>query len=161
MAKTETLDVDFLNQFIRNHIEEFTNDLSKIMKDDANGNAITYIAEGKLTPGTLALTKPLAIGRMAGDNSGVAGASLNKAIQAMAESISKVIKDHQVLFGDIEQALRDTITEMKQTQQASLDKMSSTKFTEIFEPVQGDLSGSAQDSTSTSTSATGAGSKSS
>ncbi|WP_395575109.1 type VII secretion system-associated protein [Streptomyces sp. BK79] len=155
MAKTTVLDTEFLNQFIRNHIEEFANDLSKIMKDDANGNAITYIAEGKLTPGTLASTKPLAIGRMAGDSSGVAGASLNKAIQALAESISKVIKDHQVLFGDIEQALRDTIAEMKQEQQASLEKMSATKFTDIFEPVQGDLSDGAQASTST----TGAGSK--
>ncbi|WP_217145788.1 type VII secretion system-associated protein [Streptomyces sp. AC627_RSS907] len=157
MAKTTVLDSDFLNQFIKNHIEEFANDLAKIMKDDANGNAITYIAEGKLTPGTLASTKPLAIGRMAGDSSGVAGASLNKAIQALAEGISKVIKDHQVLFGDIEQALRDTITEMKQEQQASLEKMSATRFTDIFEPVQGDLSEQSQAAAST----TGAGTKSS
>ncbi|MDQ1005806.1 hypothetical protein QFZ82_000435 [Streptomyces sp. V4I23] len=156
-GNTTVLDSEWMKAFIRDNIQDFRAVLGKILKDDPSGRAISFIADGDVTPSTLLSSKPLAIGLMAGNgdkDNGVGGGELNKAIQEMAAAISKILTDHDVMFEDVEDALWETIRKMRDSQAKSLDKISTEFFLDAFEDVENSLgsdSGTRTSSNSTST----------
>ncbi|WP_327412681.1 type VII secretion system-associated protein [Streptomyces sp. NBC_01233] len=128
------LDSEWLKRFIHENIDEFRATLQKILKDDPNGRAISFIADAMLTSTTLVATKPLALGLMAGEK-GVGGGDLNKAIQETAASIVKILTDQNLLWEEVEDALRETIQRMRERQGKSLQKISTETFLDLFEDV--------------------------
>ncbi|PJE95501.1 hypothetical protein CUT44_23160 [Streptomyces carminius] len=137
--KTTVLDSEFLKNFIKEEITEFKAALEKMLKDSpSDGPAISSV--GKRQSDTLLSTRPLVIGKMAGE-SGVEGAGLNEQIQAAADAIETVIKDHGLLFDDIEEALEETVEELTENQKGSLDKITAETFMDIFDDVDAGMEG--------------------
>ncbi|MGC9501094.1 type VII secretion system-associated protein [Streptomyces sp. WG7] len=136
--KTTALDSGFLKAFISEEIVEFKGALDKMLKDSTDGPAPSSIGDPDIT--TLKSTRPLVIGQMAGEG-GAGGKALNEQIQAAADAIHSVIKDHRVLFDDIEEALEETVKELTDSQKGSLDKITAETFMDIFEDVDAAMEG--------------------
>ncbi|MEE1940110.1 type VII secretion system-associated protein [Streptomyces sp. TRM 70361] len=136
--KTTVLDSEFLKNFINEEIVEFKAALGKMLKDSPDGQAISSVGDPEVT--TLKSTRPLVIGQMAGEN-GVGGSALNEQIQEAADAIHRVIKDHRMLFDDIEEALEETVEELTKNQKGSLDKITAETFMDIFDDVDAGMEG--------------------
>ncbi|MCX2923465.1 type VII secretion system-associated protein [Streptomyces sp. NEAU-W12] len=136
--KTTVLDSGFLKAFISDEVVEFKAVLDKMLKDSPDGPAASSLGDPAVT--TLKSTRPLVIGQMAGEN-GAGGKELNEQIQEAADAIHRIVKDHRVLFDDIEEALEETIKELTDNQKGSLDKITAETFMDIFEDVDAGMEG--------------------
>jgi hypothetical protein len=141
MAVT-ALDVAFLNRFITNHIVEFRKALTDILNDDPKvGPPISKLSD-HMTTTTIDVKKPLTMGKLTGEGGMKEAAELNEDVQKSAFAIQKLLEDHQLLFEDVEEALREVIERMRATQHNNLEGMPMDDFMDIFEDVESDLGGS-------------------
>ncbi|MGW1561927.1 type VII secretion system-associated protein [Streptomyces sp. NPDC002144] len=140
MANVTVLNTEFLKQFITNQIETFSTSLEKMQKDDPTfGPAPQTIAKQKPTSTTIFSPKPLVIGHLAFGDSPVGGADLNKVIQGAAEELQRIIDSHVTLFGDLHEALEETIEKLNGMQGKNLDSISLDDFDDIFGDLDSDL----------------------
>ncbi|MGW1505861.1 type VII secretion system-associated protein [Streptomyces mirabilis] len=153
MANVTVLDSEFLKKFIQQHIEDFSARLVKIAADDTvEGKAISFISKGSRSNTTLDSAKPLIIGGMAGGSGeggasgGIGGADLNKVIQEAAAEAARVIEAQTTLFGDVDDALWETIDVLNKNQGENLEKITPDDFMDIFEDVDSDLGNSDDES---------------
>lgn len=141
--KITVLDANFLKAFIRDEITEFKSGLEKILKDAPEGPSVAGLEDGGTeATSRVNATKPLVLGAMAGDGVSLGAGELNKAVASAAEKIKELLESHLVLFGEIEDALEETVTELTKSQTTSLDKITADAFMDIFEDIEDDFGGS-------------------
>jgi hypothetical protein len=145
MADLTHLDSTALKNFKNTDIAEFINDLLAIRKDNPAGvrslkNLIAETGAGSAQ----GLAKILRIGLMNGGDSSdpVGGGTLVEALKTQATALDKILTDHKTLFDDIDDALDETITKLLKNQGDSLDSIDGEKLLDIFDTVDGDMSGS-------------------
>ncbi|GAA3859919.1 hypothetical protein GCM10023084_11880 [Streptomyces lacrimifluminis] len=145
MADVTVLDSAFLKKFRENHVLEFAAALAAMLVDDVNeGDAISVISKGTDENTELVAAKPLILGTMAiGEGK---AAKLNEVIQKSAGEVFRILQEQTALFEDLQEALRETITELNKVQGMNLEKISLDDFMDIFEDVDGDSGGSGGDS---------------
>lgn len=136
---TTTLDVAWLKKFRNGPVQDFIREIDRMAKADGSVQPIGDIASGTKTSSTIDTTKPLIIGPLAGDDS-LSGGKLNSAVQGTAEALAELLRHQKVLFGDIDEAMADTVKELTAAQQDSLAKMTGDSFLEVWEDVESDLS---------------------
>ncbi|MGW1411548.1 type VII secretion system-associated protein [Streptomyces sp. NPDC002403] len=142
MASSATvLSSPWLRAFIKEHVVEFRAIVDKMLKDGPDGLSVDSLSNGSVTDTTIMSKRPLILGLMAGDADMVGGAALNQGVQKSATAISEILKDHQILFADLEEALWETIKKLTDTQKKSLDQISADDFLDIFDDVDSDTGG--------------------
>lgn len=138
MAEEATvLNSDWLRTFIKDHVQEFRAELEKIRKRSSDGVPSVDELTGPSTR-TIVTPSPLLIGVMGGGGSAeggdiVGGTELNEKLAQGAETIAALLKRHDYLFQDLEDALEATIKELNETQAASLEQLTVDDFMDLFE----------------------------
>ncbi|WP_416964404.1 type VII secretion system-associated protein [Streptomyces sp. Agncl-13] len=145
MADLTHLDATALKNFKNTDVADFISDLLEIRKDNPAGvrslkNLIAETGAGSAQ----GLAKILRIGLMNGGDSSdpVGGGTLVEALKTQATALDKILTGQKTLFDDIDDALDETITTLLKTQGDSLDKIDGEKLLDIFDTVDGDMSGS-------------------
>ncbi|WEH43415.1 type VII secretion system-associated protein [Streptomyces sp. NBC_01218] len=146
MADVTVLDKAWLKGFIENQFEKFSGSLDRVIKSDpdADVDSIKDIAEGVPTNITLASTKPLIIGAMAGDAK-TNGGPLNTLVGEAAGELDRVLTHHDLLLDTVLDALNETLEKLGKTQGDNLTLISGSDFLEIFEDVESDFAGEGDD----------------
>ncbi|MFJ4895958.1 type VII secretion system-associated protein [Streptomyces sp. NPDC088788] len=146
------LDKGWMKNFIDTEIEDFRTAIDKISKDGRyegnhwNEHNDSYDIEDVRAVGNLSKygnvdadnQVPLALGALVGKDG--MGADLVKAVLDAAKQLNDVVLDQKKLFDDIEDALRETMDTLLNTEGESLDKIDGDKFiTSVFEDVSDDI----------------------
>ncbi|WP_019065059.1 type VII secretion system-associated protein [Streptomyces prunicolor] len=149
MADLTHLDATALKNFKNTDVADFITDLVNIRKDNAGVRSLKNLIAETGAGSAQGLAKILRIGLMNGGDSSdpVGGSTLVEALKTQATALDKILTDQKTLFGDIDEALDETITTLLKTQGDSLDKIDGEKLLDIFDTVDGDMGGS--DSTTT------------
>ncbi|MEU8543816.1 type VII secretion system-associated protein [Streptomyces sp. NPDC048717] len=131
-----------LQTFIDTELHDFVTATQNIRQDDTAGagRALKSLVENQTTPQTLQQNQFLAIGPMTADDL-THGKSLVEGVTKSATSIDKILADQERLFRDIERDFRQTLKVIGNTQSDSLTEIDGQKALDIFEDVDGDLSG--------------------
>ncbi|MBK3571722.1 MULTISPECIES: type VII secretion system-associated protein [unclassified Streptomyces] len=144
MADLTHLDSTALKNFKNTDVADFINDLLAIRKDNAGVRSLKNLIAETGAGSAQGLAKILRIGLMNGGDSSdpVGGGTLVEALKTQATALDKILTDHKTLFDDIDDALDETITKLLKTQGDSLDSIDGEKLLDIFDTVDGDMSGS-------------------
>ncbi|MEU7023519.1 type VII secretion system-associated protein [Streptomyces sp. NPDC046203] len=131
-----------LQTFIDTELHDFVTATQNIRQDDpaGAGRALKSLVENQTTPETLQQNQFLAIGPMTADDL-THGKSLVEGVTKSATSIDKILADQERLFRDIDRDFRQTLKVIGNTQSDSLTEIDGQKMLDIFEDVDGDLSG--------------------
>ncbi|WP_262061190.1 type VII secretion system-associated protein [Streptomyces sp. STR69] len=141
MADVTRMDSAWLQNFLTNNIEPFSKAIDTIENVDDPSPSLGTVIGGKVTDTSRPQNKPLAIGKMAVDDS-VQGLSLNKAVASAAQSIITIYEDQADLFSNIHDDIKTTIDTLLTTQNTNLTQIEGKDFLDVFSNVDGDLSGS-------------------
>ncbi|MFF5897957.1 type VII secretion system-associated protein [Streptomyces argenteolus] len=140
MANTTILNAAWLKKFKDGPVHEFVREIDRMTRADGSTQPIEDVASGIKTESTIDTTKPLIIGTLAKDDS-LSGGKLNSAVQSTAEALAVLLRNQKTLFDDIDDAMAETITQLTKAQQDNLAKMTGEEFLNLWEDVDGDLSG--------------------
>ena len=143
------LNKEWLEAFIRDEIGPFKGEIKKMGSEGAAPLDASLIvppladlkegggsAEGFLTGQKI----PLAIGLMAGDTASTNGGFIAKALTALVEQLTGILKQQGELFDEIEENLQSSIEELFGAQSGNLEKIDGKKFVDFFEDVDDILS---------------------
>ncbi|MFG2372890.1 type VII secretion system-associated protein [Streptomyces sp. NPDC048504] len=149
MADLTHLDSTALKNFKNTDVADFITDLVNIRKDNAGVRSLKNLIAETGAGSAQGLAKILRIGLMNGGDSSdpVGGSTLVEALKTQATALDKILTGQKTLFDDIDDALDETITTLLKTQGDSLTSIDGEKLLDIFDTVDGDMSGS--DSTTT------------
>ncbi|WP_405974434.1 type VII secretion system-associated protein [Streptomyces sp. NBC_00988] len=144
MADLTHLDSTALKNFKNTDVADFITDLVNIRKDNAGVRSLKNLIAETGAGSAQGLAKILRIGLMNGGDSSdpVGGATLVEALKTQATALDKILTGQKTLFDDIDDALDETITTLLKTQGDSLDLIDGEKLLDIFDTVDGDMSGS-------------------
>jgi hypothetical protein len=143
MADLTHLDSTALKNFKNTDVADFINDLLAIRKDNAGVRSLKNLIAETGAGSAQGLAKILRIGLMNGGDSSdpVGGSTLVEALKTQATGLDKILTGQKTLFDDIDDALDETITTLLKTQGDSLDSIDGEKLLDIFDTVDGDMSG--------------------
>ncbi|MFJ8489996.1 type VII secretion system-associated protein [Streptomyces sp. NPDC094038] len=143
MADLTHLDSTALKNFKNNDVADFISDLLEIRKDKAGVRSLKNLLAETGEGSAAGLAKILRIGLMNGGDSKdpVGGSTLVEALKTQAGALDKILKGQKTLFDDIDDALDETITTLLKTQGDSLTSIDGEKLLDIFDTVDGDMSG--------------------
>lgn len=144
MADLTHLDSTALKNFKNTDVADFITDLVNIRKDNAGVRSLKNLIAETGAGSAQGLAKILRIGLMNGGDSSdpVGGSTLVEALKTQSTALDKILTDQKTLFDDIDSALDETITTLLKTQGDSLDSIDGEKLLDIFDTVDGDMSGS-------------------
>ena len=144
MADLTHLDSTALKNFKNTDVADFISDLLAIRKDNAGVRSLKNLIAETGAGSAQGLAKILRIGLMNGGDSKdpVGGSTLVEALKTQATALDKILTGQKTLFDDIDDALDETITTLLKTQGDSLDSIDGEKLLDIFDTVDGDMSGS-------------------
>lgn len=147
MADLTHLDSTALKNFKNNDVADFITALLNIRKDNAGVRSLKNLVAETGENSAAGAAKILSIGLMNGGDSAdpVGGAALVEALTTSAGGIDKIFTSQKTLFDDIDDALEETITTLLKTQGTSLDSIDGEKLLDIFDTVDGDMSGTGDD----------------
>ncbi|MFG2956508.1 type VII secretion system-associated protein [Streptomyces sp. NPDC048291] len=143
MADLTHLDSTALKNFKNNDVADFISDLLEIRKDKAGIRSLKNLLAETGDDSASGAAKILRIGLMNGGDSKdpVGGSTLVEALKTQAGALDKILKGQKTLFDDIDDALDETITTLLKTQGDSLTSIDGEKLLDIFDTVDGDMSG--------------------
>ncbi|MEU9246435.1 type VII secretion system-associated protein [Streptomyces sp. NPDC048385] len=143
MADLTHLDSTALKNFKNNDVADFISDLLAIRKDNAGVRSLKNLVAETGEGSAAGLAKILRIGLMNGGDSKdpVGGSTLVEALKTQAGALDKILTGQKTLFDDIDDALEETITTLLKTQGDSLESIDGEKLLDIFDTVDGDMSG--------------------
>ncbi|MEU9347620.1 type VII secretion system-associated protein [Streptomyces sp. NPDC048278] len=143
MADLTHLDSTALKNFKNNDVADFISDLLEIRKDKAGIRSLKNLLAETGDDSASGAAKILRIGLMNGGDSKdpVGGSTLVEALKTQAGGLDKILKGQKTLFDDIDDALDETITTLLKTQGDSLTSIDGEKLLDIFDTVDGDMSG--------------------
>lgn len=144
MADLTHLDSTALKNFKDHDVADFISNLLEIRQDKAGVRSLKNLIAETGAGSAQGLAKILRIGLMNGGDSSdpVGGGTLVETLKTQATALDKILTDQKVLFDDIDDALDETITTLLKTQGDSLDSIDGEKLLDIFDTVDGDMSGS-------------------
>ncbi|MGW0832707.1 type VII secretion system-associated protein [Streptomyces prunicolor] len=144
MADLTHLDSTALKNFKDHDVADFISNLLEIRQDKAGVRSLKNLIAETGAGSAQGLAKILRIGLMNGGDSSdpVGGGTLVEALKTQATALDKILTGQKTLFDDIDDALEETITTLLKTQGDSLDKIDGEKLLDIFDTVDGDMSGS-------------------
>lgn len=142
--KTVRLDRAWLERFLEEQVVPFRRRLEAMLEDDPRTGtpSMWRLTGGIVAPEDMDKMKPLAIGKLGGDNGRLGGGALNTGLDKSAKSIHETLSSQVELFKAIEDNLRITIRELVESQKESLDKIEGRTFLRQFEDVSDILSAS-------------------
>lgn len=143
MADLTHLDSTALKNFKKNDVADFISDLLEIRKDKSGVRSLKNLIAETGAGSAQGLAKILRIGLMNGGDSSdpVGGSTLVEALKTQATGLDKILTGQKTLFDDIDDALDETITTLLKTQGDNLDSIDGEKLLDIFDTVDGDMSG--------------------
>ncbi|MFD8012765.1 type VII secretion system-associated protein [Streptomyces sp. NPDC058955] len=135
-ANLTKLDATAVNAFVNGPLAEFLAALDLIGQDSGGTLSPRSIAHGYTNPDTFPLTKPLAIGLMAGGDT-VHGSTLNTSTLKFTQSVDQNLRNLQ----NLSQELRDTLIAMVEKfltkQGQSLTQISAQEFLNTIRSASG------------------------
>ncbi|MFD3993250.1 type VII secretion system-associated protein [Streptomyces sp. NPDC058583] len=126
-AQLTKLDTPAIQAFINGPLTEFLNAIVELGKDSGTTLSPRNIARGYTNPDTFSLTKPLAIGLMAGDDT-VHGSTLNSSTLKFTQSIDTMLQNMTNLSQEIKDTLLKMIDEFLKKQGGTLDDIKAQEF---------------------------------
>ncbi|MFJ4152948.1 type VII secretion system-associated protein [Streptomyces galbus] len=127
-----SLDKEGVTRFINEDVKPFLKailDLKKAQGDSPSVSQLLGLEEYD-DKNMFGLTTPLALGLMTTDQGGslVNGSHLNTEVKEVAQSILDVIDQQEDLFQEFIEGLEDTLKELFNSQDVSLEKIDGEKF---------------------------------
>lgn len=142
MADFSHLDKASIQSFIDGDLATFIHDLKTIFEGDLSMRDLNDGVTDDDTVGAVSKGKPLMMGRMDADDL-TSGSSFTDALATNLDTTVQILTAQQDTFGDIDDSLRTTLTELFKAQGDNLGNIDADKFTEIVSDTgfSGDTSG--------------------
>lgn len=142
MADFSHLDKASIQSFIDGDLATFIQDLKTIFEGDLSMRDLMDGVTTEDTIGAVSPGKPLMMGRMDADDL-TNGSSFADALSTNMDTTVNILTAQQDTFGDIDESLRTTLTELFKAQGDNLGSIEADKFTEIVSDTgfSGDASG--------------------